>query len=159
MLAIMKSIVWNGKCLERLRDSYPNSWAVDFEDGLTDCQSAVVPDDQEHEENVQDSMLEVQTGGCQHAPWKQHCSVTKDNPGLESLLTYQGDNQLELLVLIFVIVALLFVQDGHVDTPQDELQIRSGLPWQDLFHLDRTAIAKQSFWLMLKTEMTSFIPG
>ena len=48
---------------------YFNARSIDNEDGLPDCKGTVVPDDQEHEDQVQHSVVQKVIGNCQNSSY------------------------------------------------------------------------------------------
>lgn len=52
-------------------------------------------------------------------------------------LTDGIDDQLELLVLVFVVVLGVLVQYGHVDAAQNDLQVEAGGSRQSIFDLKK----------------------
>ena len=58
---------------------------VDDEDGLSDGEGAVVPDDQEHEDQVQHSVVQEVVGGGQDAAWDDVVNtISSQGPAYQS---------------------------------------------------------------------------
>lgn len=93
-----------------------DSGAIHFEDGLSNGEGAVIPHGEEHEHEIKDPHVEVQTDTCQHTANKV-------------------DNELEPLILVFVIVLGLLIQNGHVDAPQNDVQVSPRRSRQTVLHL------------------------
>ena len=103
---------------------------VDFEDGLPDGERAVVPDREEHEDEVQDAVVEVEAERGPHAPDQVHV-------------------QLEALVLVFVVVLGFLVQDRDIDRAQNDVEISPAGSGQGVLHLAELGLPSEDVLLQV----------
>ena len=105
---------------------------VHDEDGLSDGEGAVVPDYQEHEQEVHHPVIEEVVGGGQDTTLRHKTSSSSLSYNVH---TNQVDYQLELLVGFLVLIFLVLVQYAAVHIADDSPQIPPTLPGEDLLHL------------------------